>query len=71
MYLAPEATLSKVEPLRFPTLIAVAQELHMRDGSCSTVGEFELTSTARVDPKTLQDLVKLHRKHVPHNRCSS
>jgi hypothetical protein len=69
MYLAPEATLSKVEPSRFPTLIVVAQELHRRDGSCSIVGEFELTSTARVDPKTVQDLVELHRKHVPHNQC--
>ncbi|AES64887.1 hypothetical protein MTR_2g032750 [Medicago truncatula] len=36
-----KASLSNVEPLRFPTLIVVvAQELEIRDNNCSTVGEF-------------------------------
>ncbi|PNX94662.1 hypothetical protein L195_g017840 [Trifolium pratense] len=69
MYLAPKVALSKVDPMRFPTLIVVAQELERRDSTCSNVGEFELASMDGVDPEIVQDLVKLHRKLMPHNQC--
>jgi len=59
-----------VEPSRYPTLIAVAQELQRRGNNCSTVGEFELTS-AEVDLKTVHGLLKLRQVHVPHNRSAA
>ncbi|MCI29027.1 hypothetical protein A2U01_0050231, partial [Trifolium medium] len=55
MYLAPKVALSKVDPSKFRTLIAVVQVLERsRDNNCSTVGEFELTSMDGVDPKIVQ-----------------
>ncbi|CAJ2662607.1 unnamed protein product [Trifolium pratense] len=66
--LAPKVALSKVDPSRFPTLIAVAQELQRRDNNFSTAGAFELTSIDRADPTIVHTLVKLHRKLMPHNR---
>ncbi|RHN72994.1 hypothetical protein MtrunA17_Chr2g0293711 [Medicago truncatula] len=69
MYLAPKEAMSKVEPSRFPTLIAVAQELQRKDNNCSTVAELELTSMVGEDLETVKDLVKIHRQFMPHNRC--
>jgi len=69
MYLAPKEAMSKVEPSRFPTLIAVAQELQRKDSNCSTVAEFELTSMVGEDLETVKDLVKIHCQFMPHNRC--
>jgi len=67
-HICPQFFMYLVEPSRFPTLIAVTQELQRRDNNCSTVGEFELTSR-KVNLKTVQDLGELHRVYVPHNQC--
>jgi len=62
MCVASKVALSKVEHSRFPTLIAVAQELERKGKNCSVGADCELTSTDGADPTMIQALVKLHLK---------
>lgn len=64
-YLTSSVELFKVEPSRFPTLIAVAIELQKGINNGADVAEFEVISTAGVDLTMVKDLVKLHRSPKP------
>ncbi|WJX27647.1 hypothetical protein P8452_16439 [Trifolium repens] len=63
MFVASYFEMLMVHSSRFPTLIAVAQELKKGDTSCSSssVSNSEVILTARADPITVKALVNLHR----------
>lgn len=69
MHMSLHLDLLKVDPLRFPTLTAVALELERKNNNVAAVSNSESISTTGANPKTVQSLLKLHCTIMPEITC--